>query len=74
VRGSACMLGVSIAGLVADARHRNDAVVGSYFLPFAAPLAGAAAFFAAGVTSAAVLMSSISLVTREALLPRSLSK
>ena len=49
----------------------------SYF--FATPFAGGAftgatGFFGAGVLSTAVLMSSISFVTREALLPRSLSK
>jgi hypothetical protein len=46
---------------------------------FATPFAGGAfagttGFFGAGVFSAAALMSSISFVTREALLPRSLSK
>ena len=37
-------------------------------------MTGATGFFGAGVLSTAVLMSSISFVTREALLPRSLSK
>jgi hypothetical protein len=49
----------------------------SYFFatPFAGgALTGATGFFGAGVLSTAVLISSISLATREALLPRSLSK
>jgi hypothetical protein len=48
----------------------------SYFFatPFAGALTGATGFFGAGALSTALLMSSISFVTREALLPRSLSK
>ena len=60
------------------ARERSSDVARFYFFTvLAGALAGVAGFFDAGLAlalSAAVLMSSISLVTREALLPRSLSK
>lgn len=45
-----------------------------FFTVLAGAFAGAAGFLAAGLVSATVLMSAISLVMREALLPRSLSK
>ena len=56
---------------------RNDALSRRHFFTvFAGTLAGACGFFgAAGLAlSTAALMSSISLETRAALLPRSLSK
>ena len=46
-----------------------------FFTVFACALTGACGFFGTGYAlSTALLMSSISLATREALLPRSLSK